>query len=322
MSGYLVAFLFCLGLSLGALANLMLHEITGGRWGVALREPWMAAARLVPLNALLFLPLILGLQRLYPWVDPGHTGRFAAKSWWLNEPFFLIRAALYFAVWSWLAWRWLAIARRAPTIRPPALRRLSALGLILYGLTVSLAAIDWIMSLMPEWYSTAFGLLIGTSQMLSAMALGVAACAYVSAERTTPSTLLDFGNLLLTYVMTWAYLAFTQFLIIWAEDLPHEISWYVPRVQTSWRWLTLLIVILQFALPFAVLLFRSIKRSRRPLGGLAVSLLFAQLLFAAYLVLPALQPSGFAISWSNTAVAVAVVVLWFFAWRRNLLQAP
>jgi hypothetical protein len=322
MSGYLVAFLFCLGLSLGALANLMLHEITGGRWGVALRPPWIAAARLVPLNALLFLPLLLGLQRLYPWMDPGRSEAFAAKAWWLNEPFFLVRAALYFAVWSWLAWRWLAIARREPTIRPPALRRLSALGLIVYGLTVSLAAIDWIMSLMPQWYSTAFGLLIGTSQMLSAMALGVAACAYVRDERATSSTLLDFGNLLLAYVMTWAYLAFTQFLIIWAEDLPHEIAWYVPRTQTSWRWLTLLIVLLQFAVPFAVLLFRSIKRNRRPLGRLAVSLLFAQLLFACYLVFPALQPAGFAISWSNAFVAAAVVALWFIAWRRNLRQAP
>jgi hypothetical protein len=322
MSGYLVAFLFCLGLSLGALANLMLHEITGGRWGVALRPPWMAAARLVPLNALLFLPLLLGLQRLYPWLDPARAASSASKACWLNEPFFLVRAALYFAVWSWLAWRWLAIARRAPTIRPPALRRLSALGLIVYGLTISLAATDWIMSLMPQWYSTAFGLLIGTSQMLSAMALGVAACACVRSERATASTLLDFGNLLLAYVMTWTYLAFTQFLIIWAEDLPHEIAWYVPRMQTSWRWLTLAILLLQFAIPFAVLLSRSIKRNRRPLGGLAVSLLVAQLLFAVYLVFPVLQPAGFAISWSNALVAAVVVTLWFVVWRRNLRQAP
>jgi hypothetical protein len=319
MSAYLVAFLFCLGLSLGALANLMLHEITGGRWGAALRLPWMAAARLVPLNAALFVPLLFGLSGLYPWMRPGGDELVTAKSWWLNTPFFLIRAALYFAVWSLLAWRWLAIAKRAPELRPPALRRLSALGLIVYGLTVSLAAVDWIMSLMPQWYSTGFGLLIGTSQMLSAMALGVAACAYVR-DAPPPSTFLDFGNLLLTYVMTWAYLAFTQFLIVWAEDLPNEIAWYVPRLQTSWRWLALTVVVLQFALPFAVLLSRSIKRNPRPLGGLAVTLLVAQLLFVCYLVFPATKPAGFDISWWNALLAIVIVGLWLSAWRHNLLR--
>jgi hypothetical protein len=300
----------------------MLHEVTGGRWGVALRLPWMAAARLVPLNALLFVPLLFGLSRLYPWLRPGESANFADKSWWLNEPFFLVRAALYFAVWSVLAWRWLAIARRSEAIRPPALRRLSALGLIVYGLTISLAAIDWIMSLMPQWYSTGFGLLIGTSQMLSALALGVAACSYVRNGRSESSTLLDFGNLMLAYVMTWAYLAFTQFLIIWAEDLPNEIAWYVPRLQTSWRWLALSVVVLQFALPFALLLSRSIKRNPRPLGGLAVILLVAQLLFGFYLVFPAARPAGFDISWSNAVVALVVVGLWLIAWRRNLARAP
>ena len=313
MASYLVAFLFCLGLSLGALANLMLHEVTGGRWGVALQHPWTAAARLIPLNVVLFIPLLLGLAQIYPWVDHG----LASNAWWLNKPFFLVRAALYFAVWSVLAWRWLAIAKRSPELRPPALRRWSAIGLIVYGLTISLAAVDWIMSLMPQWYSTGFGLLIGTSQMLSAMALGVAACARRE-DSTAPSTFLDFGNLLLTYVMTWAYLAFTQYLIIWAEDLPHEIAWYLPRVQTSWRWLTLSVVALQFALPFVVLLSRSIKRNRRPLGGLAVLLLVAQLLFSFYLVFPAVKPAGFDVSWSNALVSIAVVALWLIAWRHNL----
>jgi hypothetical protein len=322
MSAYLVAFLFCLGLSLGALANLMLHEVTGGRWGVALRPPWMAAARLMPLNAALFVPMLFDLSGLYPWMRPGGGETVAAKAWWLNTPFFLLRAVLYFVVWSLLAWRWLAIARRSETIRPPALRHLSALGLIVYGITVSLAAVDWIMSLMPQWYSTGFGLLIGTSQMLSAMALGVAACAYARERSAESATFLDFGNLLLAYVMTWAYLAFTQFLIIWAEDLPNEIAWYVPRLQTSWRWLTLTVVLLQFALPFAVLLSRSLKRNPRPLGRLAVMLLIGQLLFAFYLVFPAARPAGFDISWSNALVAMAVVGLWFIAWRRNLLRSP
>jgi len=309
---YLFAFLFCLGLSLGAMANLMLHELTGGRWGIALRPPWMAATRLVPLNIVLFVPLLFGLPLVYHWI--GSTSpEVIAKHWWLNRPFFLARAAVYLLVWSVLAWRWLALATRCGELRPPGLRRWSALGLVVYGLTISLAAVDWIMSLMPQWYSTTFGLLVGTSQMLSGLALGVLACERAGADR-----LQDFGNLLLMYVMSWAYLAFTQYLIIWAEDLPNEISWYLPRVQTSWRWVSLSVLLLQFALPFALLLLRAVKRDARYLGPLALLLLVGQLLFDFYLVMPGLEPQGFSITWSDVLAPLAVVGLWLATWLRNL----
>jgi hypothetical protein len=312
---YLFAFLFCLGLSLGAMANLMLHELTGGRWGIALRPSWMAATRLVPLNIVLFVPLLFGLPCVYHWID-STSAEIEAKHWWLNTPFFLARTAVYLLVWAGLAWRWLAIASRCGELRPPSLRRWSALGLIVYGFTISLAAVDWIMSLMPQWYSTGFGLLVGTSQMLSGLALGVLACDRAGADR-----LQDFGNLLLMYVMSWAYLAFTQYLIVWAEDLPNEIAWFVPRVQTSWRWLSLAVLILQFALPFALLLLRVVKRAARYLGPLALILLVGQLLFDFYLVAPGLEPDGFSLSWSDVLAPLAVVGLWLAAWLRNL-DAP
>jgi hypothetical protein len=320
-AAYLPAFLFCLGLSLGSMANLMLHEVTGGRWGLALRRPWTAATRLVPLNAALFAPLLLALPRLYPWIHSTEP-LVQAKAWWLNVPFFLARAALYFLTWSLLAWRWLAVAARSTTARPLALRRLSAIGLIVYGLTISLAAIDWIMSLLPEWYSTAFGLLVGTSQMLAGMALAVLARSYVRADELPQGTRNDFGNLLLAYVMTWAYLAFTQFLIIWAEDLPHEIAWYVPRVQTSWRWLTLTVLALEFALPFLLLLSRAIKRTPAALGGLAAALLVGQLLFSVHLVWPSLDPDSLAVSWIHALTIVGVVGVWSIAWLRRFAEQP
>lgn len=317
LSSYLFAFLFCLGLSLGAMANLMLHELTGGRWGLPIRRPWTAATRLVPLNIVLFIPLVLGLPLVYHWMGSS-TPDVSIKHWWLNRPFFLARAAAYLALWAILAWRWLSIAARSDRMRPAALRRWSALGLILYGLTISLAAVDWIMSLLPQWYSTTFGLLVGTSQMLSGMALGAAACAFWPGARTDAARLQDFGNLLLMYVMSWAYLAFTQYLIIWAEDLPKETAWFVPRVQTSWRWLTLTVLILQFALPFVLLLSRAVKRAPRYLGPLALTLLAGQLLFDFYLVMPVLKPDGFQLAWSDFVVLIAVVGFWFTAWVRNL----
>jgi len=320
LASYLFAFLFCLGLSLGAMANLMLHELTGGRWGLPVRLPWTAATRLVPFNIVLFLPLLFGLPLVYHWVG-SDSPDVTIKHWWLNRPFFLARSACYLILWTVLAWRWLAIAAASEQTRPPALRRWSAVSLILYGLTSSLAAVDWIMSLMPQWYSTTFGLLIGISQMLSGMALGAAACAFWSGARADAARLQDFGNLLLMYVMSWAYIAFTQYLIIWAEDLPKEIAWFVPRLQTSWRWLTLTVLILQFALPFVLLLFRFIKRAPRYLGPLALILLIGQLVFDFYLVMPVLKPDGFQLSWTDLLAVVAVVGFWFTAWIRNLQTA-
>lgn len=310
---YLAAFLFCLGLSLGSMANLMVHELTGGRWGVALRGPWMTATRLLPLSTALFVPLLATFRQLYPWIASA-TSEAQAKAWWLNVPFFLARAALYFLLWNLIARRWLTLAVRATTIRPPALRRLSAVGLIVYGLTMSMAAVDWIMSLMPQWYSTAFGLLICISQMFSAMALAVVARTHLHRAEPQTTALNDFGNLLLTYVMSWAYVAFTQFLIIWAEDLPHEIAWYVPRIQTSWRWLTMAVFALLFAIPFVLLLFRVVKRTPGALGGLAAMLLAGQLIFNFYLVIPTLSPTGATVSWSSSLIFVGVVGLWSIAW--------
>ena len=314
LTSYLVAFLFCLGLSLGALANLMLHEVTGGRWGLAVRAPLTAAARLVPLTALLAIPLLIGMRMLYPWVD-SQEPEVLGKSWWLNPAFFAARGVIYILIWSLLAWYWLRLAARCTTVRPPALRRFSAFGLIVYGLTVSLAAVDWIMSLLPRWYSSAFGLLIVTAQMLSAMTLAAWACSHD--EHTEADRLQDIGNLLLTYVMTWAYVAFTQFLIIWAEDLPTEIVWYLPRVQTSWRWLTLFVFVAQFALPFLLLLARSVKRSHRALGRLAAALLVAQLAFNIYLVLPVVRPDGIAFAWTDPVAIAALLALWLAAWWFN-----
>jgi hypothetical protein len=313
---YLFAYLFVLGLSLGSLANLMLHEITGGEWGIALQLPWSAATRLIPLNALLFIPLLFGLSHLYSWMGSS-SADIVTRAWWLNPSFFLARSVFYQVVWSVISWRWLTLSRRGERA---ALRSLSAGGLIVYALTISLAAVDWIMSLLPQWYSTAFGLVIGTSEMLAAMALGVAACALQSHRDRGAMPFPDFGNLLLMYVMTWAYLVFTQFLIIWAEDLPREILWYIPRIQTSWRWLSLALFMLQFGLPFLLLLSRTLKHNPRSMGALALALLSAQLLFNFYLVTPVFKPQGVNLSLSDPLAVLAIVGLWLTVWLRNIAK--
>ncbi|HTT05699.1 MAG TPA: hypothetical protein VMF64_10450 [Steroidobacteraceae bacterium] len=330
LRSYLFVYLFCLALSLGSLANLMLHQLTGGRWGEALRAPLSAAASLLPVVALFALPLLIDLPAVFQWMsDPGSV---ADKHWWLNRPFFLARSAFYLVLWSLLSLRWRLLAARTSAPRSPALIRFSAAGLILYGFSVSLAAVDWIMSLTPHWYSSTFGLWIGVAAMQAALALAV--CGYIGplawaalrggseTRRSLQSAPLralcgDFANLLLMYVLGLTYLSYTQYLIVWAEDLPQEISWYLPRLTTNWRNVTVTLVLLQFLLPFLLLLVRSIKRDARYLAGIAAALLLSQLLLFFYLVKPAFMPAGLALRWSDPVLVLICVGAWLAAWLQR-----
>lgn len=310
---YLAAFLVSLDVSLGALALLMLHALTGGDWGVALRPALTAAARLLPLQALLFLPLLPGLGALFSWW-PAYAARDAAdtgRAHWLVAGFFLLRAAIYFALWIVLARR---ITRAGPG-GDARLKHASALGFLVYAFTIWLASVDWIMSLAPRWYSSGFGFVVMTAQMLAALAFGVCALDRGEQAATNRQTWLDLGNLLLTCVMMWMYVAFTQFLIIWAEDLPAETVWYLPRMDSSWWWLTLAVAVLQFGLPFALLLSRAVKSDPRWMRGVAWTALAGHVLFAFYVVVPTLAPRGFTLTWLDPVVFAALLAIGTVAWR-------
>ena len=292
MSSYLFAWLLFLGLALGGMANLMLHNLTGGAWGGAVRPAFIASARLVPLAALLGLPVLIGMRELYPIAEGG----------WFGAPFFAARSVAYLLVWSALGF----FVRTSVA--------LSAVGLIVYAFTMSLAATDWIASLIPQWYSTGFGLVVAIGQMLAAMALAVA-YAGLRAPAAGRPVFHDLGNLLLMYVLTWAYLAFMQFLIVWVGNLPREIAWYVPRLQTGWVALGVILVVFHFFAPLAILLFRSAKRSAPLLGSLAAALLAVHAIDVYWLVAPSVRPAGFHVAWLDPVMLVAAAALWWFAWR-------
>jgi hypothetical protein len=294
MSSYLFAWLLFLGLALGGMANLMLHNLTGGKWGTVVRPAFVAMTRLVPLAAVLALPVLLGMRTLYPIGEAG----------WFAPAFFVARAVVYLLLWSALS----ILVVRWPT------QALSAAGLIAYTFTMSLAAVDWIGALVPQWYSTALGLVVGVGQMLGAMALAIA---YVGLRTPAPPRELfhDLGNLLLMYVLTWAYLAFMQFLIVWVGNLPREIEWYVPRLQTGWVALGVLLVVFHFFAPLVILLFRSAKRSPLLLGSLAAAVLGMHAVDVYWLVAPSVRPAGFRISWLDPVALAALGLLWWFAWR-------
>jgi hypothetical protein len=288
LAAYLATWWFCAGIVMGGLANVWTHNLSGGRWGEVIRAPLLDLSRGMLLLVLLFLPVLLGMRSLYPWAAdaalgahrwqgelPADTAEF--KSMWLAPGFFVLRSLCYLALWWLLA----HLSRRPAYERSP---RFAAFALIAYGLSVSLAAVDWIMSLMPLWYSSVFGLVAGVGQMLSGMALAIV----LAARRMNVSSLVlrDLGNLLLMYVLTWAYLVFTQFLIIWAENLPHEIVWYVARMHGGWLFIAWLLVLFHFFAPLLILLFRNVKQAPALLGRLAAVLLAMHLLNTWWTVLP------------------------------------
>jgi len=310
-AAWLAAWWWCLGVVLGAFVNAWMHRLSGGDWGSAIAPVAIALGRRMPWLLLLVVPILVGAPTLYPWAaDPGATFEHVARPGfvraWLSVPFFVARVVAYALVWWWLTRAWsLRSGGRA------------AASLIVGTVVTSLAAVDFLMSLMPLWYSTAFGLVVVANQALAGAAFAVAwpARATIPAgERAIgqPPLSRDLGNLLLMWVMTWAYLAFMQFLIIWAEDLPREIAWYLPRLQSGWVWVAVALVAVQLAIPFVALLFRSIKDRPSRLHAVALLLLASSALDVVWSVLPSIAPHDLN-GWWLAPIAVAGMALSLFA---------
>ena len=331
---YLFSYLFYLGLTLGCMALVMLQYLSGGSWGIVIRRITESATRTIPLLAFLFLPVLIGIPRLYSWshdeivkTDPV----LQHKHLYLNVPFFIVRVLIYFIGW-WLFAHFLNKWSHEQDTegRDPRGRRLQFLsgpGLIFYALSVTFASVDWAMSLSPHWYSTIFGLLFIAGQGLSALSLCVAFLVILSAEGGPlegvigPSHLHDIGKLLLTFTMLWAYFAFSQFLIIWSGNLVDEIPWYMARLNGGWQWIGLLLVVFHFAFPFAMLLSRSLKRAGPRLIRIAGLVIFMRFVDLFWIVAPA-GKGPFHLHWMDLLAPVAIGGLWLGAYLFQLQKWP
>lgn len=328
--GYLVGYIFWVGISVGSLALLMLQHLTGGAWGLVIRRVLEASTRTLPLMVLLFVPIVIGLNHIYPWTDPAVMGRTEAlqkkAAAYLNPSFFIVRAAIYFAIWSALAMflNWLSLQqdRAAGRKVKKKMQMVSGPGLGLLILSVTFASVDWVMSLDPAWYSTIYGLIFVASWSLSALAFTTLVMTWLSA-RAPMNTVVqrshyhDWGNLTLALVMLWTYFAFSQYLIIWSANLPEETTWYVARASGGWGKIALIIVILQFAFPFMTLLSRAAKKSAPKLAMLAGLILLMRILDAIWLVEPTYSHGHFVFNWMDFVAPVAIGGLWIgtFAWQ-------
>ena len=333
---WLIGFLFCLGLTLGSLGLLMLQHLSGGQWGLVGRRVFEAATRTMPLVALIFVPILFALPTLFLWARPEAVAGDAIlqqKAPYLNVQFFIVRAVIYFAFWmvcTWLLNKWSAAQDRGEASTDAAgmvrFRTLSAPGLLVLVMTITFATTDWVMSLDPHWFSTIFGLMFVAGFGLSAFALTIAVLASVGpvgalAGRLKPRHFHDLGKLLLAFTMLWAYLNFSQFLIIWSGNLPEEIPWYIERMSGGWGVVAISLVVGHFALPFLLLLSEDLKKSRW-LPRVAIFILVMRLVDTIFLVGPTFAHHGFPIHWMDVAVPAGLAGIWLFLFAKHLRSRP
>jgi hypothetical protein len=335
---YLIGFMAWLGVTLGSMAILMLRHLTKGAWGMVIRRILGAAMRCSPLMALLFVPLLFGLPKLYIWARPldsiadNHLREHLqeiTKSY-LSVNGFIVRAVIYFAIWnllSFLLTKW-SVEQDHPPMRDNSSRfkALSGPGLILYGFTITFAAIDWVMSIDPSWISTIFGLSFLIGQVLAAL------CFAVVVERILyrykpmsgllkPEQVHDHGKFMLAFIMVWAYFSFSQWLIIWAGNLPEEITWYMRRLNGGWGYVGLVLVLFHFAVPFVLLISRPFKRDITRLVWLAVWLLLMRYVDLFWIIEPNFSVT-FSLTWLDVVVPIAMGGLWLAYFFRNLSSMP
>jgi hypothetical protein len=326
---YLVAYTFWMGVVLGCMALLMVQHLSGGVWGIILRRPFEAAVRTLPMMTVLFVPIVFGMHSLYEWSHPeaANDPVIHLKAAYLNPTAFVIRQVVYFAIWNticFLLTRWSAEHDRTGD---PALvdkmSRLSGAGLLIYGLTVTFAMVDWTMSVNPHWFSTIWGMLYAGGQGLSAFAFGIIVLLMLAQAAPLNRVLTsdhfhDLGKLLFAFLMLWAYLSFSQFLIIWSANLPEEIPHYLNRWENSYKYLSIFIVVGHFMLPYALLLSRDLKRNMGKLRIIATWILLARLADYYWHIVPELRTGGLNISLLDVALPLAIGGIFITLFVSNL----
>jgi hypothetical protein len=332
-TSYLMAYMLVLGLTLGALGFSMVHQLSGGAWGVVARQS-LGAARVIPYLTVLFIPIVVGMPHLYEWTHADVVAGDAilqGKAAYLNTSFFIARAALYFAIWNGLAFFLNKWSKEQDETGDPALplrmQRLSAGGLILYVLSMSFASFDWVMSRDPHWFSTIYGALIVVGQGLATLAFQIIILSWLAkrkpmSDALTPTYLGDLAGLMFAFVVLWAYMSFSQYLIIWSGNLPEEIMWYLHRMHGGWTAMGVTLVVFHFVAPFFLLLMRGIKRNPALASRVAMLIIFARLLDLFWLIAPETHHDGVVVSWMDIVLPVTLLALWLGLYLQQLRQRP
>lgn len=342
---YLTAYFFWLALALGCLSILMVHNLAGGYWGAVIRRPLEAGATTLPLLAVLFIPLLIGMPVLFPGLSGnitvsteapqvlGHLSNpiLGFKLVYLNTAFFLARLVVYFLIWIILMLLLVRWSRQRDTDPTPALtarlRNLSAIGLVLMGLTVSFAGVDWLMTLDPAWNSSIWGLIVVTGVLMSGIAFGTLVVALRNnrppfAGVISPALFNSLGSLMLAFLMLWGYMSISQVILYYAGNLSHEAVFYVRRTTGGWTIASILVGIVGFVIPFGFLVIRGAKRDLRVLAAVCIIVLASQFLHWYWIVQPTFNDNALIAGILTVVLAVAIGVLWLIVFIWQFSKAP
>jgi hypothetical protein len=328
---YLLAFMLWLGVSLGSLGLLIVIHLTNGRWGLVIRRILEAAAKNFWFMAILFLPLVAGVPRLYPWAKPEDLAASEALSWihrvYLDQTSFFLRGVAYFAIWGALTFFFAKWSAEQDTEGNRSHGRSGALagpGALLFGFTLTFAAVDWVMSLSYGWTSTIYGLVFLIGQLLSAVCLATVVAVILARYEPMKSILNidhlhDYGKWMLAFTMVWAYFSFSQWVIMWAGNLPEEIIWYRMRLHGGWQYFSLFLALFTFVFPFIRLLSAQLKKDKSTLVTTAFWLLIMRYFDMYWQIMPNFEnKGGFYFHWLNLVVPAAVGGFWLALFFRNL----
>jgi hypothetical protein len=326
---YLFGFLFWMLFALGCLGVLLLHHLVSGAWGHVIQRMAESGARTLPYMAVLFIPLLFGLQNLFPWsrpevIETSHV--LHKKVAYLNVPFFIVRGVAFFVFWSTVAFLLSNWSRTQDQTGDPRLthriRMISGPALVLFVLTATLAGVDWMMSLEPDWYSTIYGMHFIVGAALSTFALCIIGIRYLSDHKPFSDILTTrhyhhLGNLLFAFTILWAYMSFSQYLIIWSGNQIDDNFWYIRRLSPGWQSVAVLLLVGHFFVPFFVLLSRKTKRVLRNLSLIAIWILVMRLVDLFWLIMPAFNDHQFQIHWLNIVAPIGIGGIWvaIFVWQ-------
>jgi hypothetical protein len=333
LRSYLFGYLYWLGMGLGCLGILLMHHTVGGKWGMLIRRMCEAGARTLPYMLVLLIPVLLSLPTLYPWARPeaAQDPVIHAKGAYLNIPGVVGRAFFYFFIWALYAHllsKWSSAQDHTGDERLIGkMRSLSAPGLVVFTFVTTFAFIDWVMSLEPHWFSTIYGAMFLVGQMLESFAFVIALVLILAPrppfnQHVTKQHIHDLGNMMFAFMVLWAYLAFSQFIIIWAGNLPDEIPWYLRRLRGGWGWVALSLVIFHFAVPFILLLMRGVKRQSGRLLKVCLLMIAIRLVDVYWVVEPAFYNQQLKLSWIDFTMPLAVGGLWLTVFFWQLKSRP
>lgn len=312
LRAWLFSFMFWLGLTTGSLALLCLQYTSGGNWGRLGRRIWEAAAGNWWLMALFWIPIAVGVKALFPWArvhdDPSKAAELIAHygadklHYYLNVPFWLFRGVFFFVAWAIIFYflkRW-SVREEAGTTTPAQfvpIQNLSGFGIVFFGFSITFASIDWTMSLYPEWWSTVWGMLFMVGQVLTTFCFTIWLLTRLAAIEPVSRMfkveyLHDFGKLMFAFVVLWAYLSFSQWLIIWSGNMLSEIRWYLMRLYHGWQYFGTALIFVHFVFPFALLLSRSLKRHAGRIVAVCFLLLFMRLVDLFWITAPNFYPGA------------------------------